>query len=504
MGVTSDLAPTAIGLSGPPLTSPVGQYRPELLLLAPEGGEDVNTLSLVAQFLELGVPIELDDNWRLPSEPPQDLSAYKACLFPATARGRYDADLNAVYRAGGYLSTYEYYPTAAQGSEPWAGAPGEKYGRDANAYHVANTMLEGGLTVRDPDFARTLARRSVSSMVAEYRRLFFARHAGKPYERWEKWGDPAITLFMANLILAEHIGDAEWLDLTTHLMSRAAATVDVALTGRYTETAALPETAHLGHAMMGWLLFDRGYTAGNPAFVAAGARLTQHFVDLALVDDGLLHAKYMRRFWGESLLPAPGLYWLARHTGERRYAALADALFRHGAQANARPDGIWHHWSDPRGNSGTTGACWSRGTYWVLLSLVQSLRAVDPAGESAAMLRAESVKILDGLRRHQDKHWGLWHLVLDEPDTRIESTGSYGALYSYDRLRELDAVGSGYDDMFERAFTGLKRLYYAGGVAAACRGTATGVPDYYRTRPLGFYETGLYPATMAPRCDGLG
>jgi hypothetical protein len=57
--------------------------------------------------------------------------------------------------------------------------------------------------------------------------------------------------------------------------------------------------------------------------------------------------------------------------------------------------------------------------------------------------------------------------------------------------------------MFERAFTGLKRLYYAGGVAAACRGTATGVPEYYRTRQLGFYETGLYPATFARRCDRL-
>ena len=107
-------------------------------------------------------------------------------------------------------------------------------------------MLEGGLTIFQPDFARTLARRSVPSMVAEYRRLFFARHAGKPYERWEKWGDPAITMFMTNLILAEHFGDAEWLDLTTHLMTRAAASVDLTLTGRYTETAALPDGAAEG------------------------------------------------------------------------------------------------------------------------------------------------------------------------------------------------------------------------------------------------------------------
>src|SRR5688500_1203238 len=53
-------------LGGESQDSALGEYRPELLLLAPEGGEGLNSLSLVAQFLELGVSIELDENWPLP------------------------------------------------------------------------------------------------------------------------------------------------------------------------------------------------------------------------------------------------------------------------------------------------------------------------------------------------------------------------------------------------------------------------------------------------------
>jgi len=53
--------------------------------------------------------------------------------------------------------------------------------------------------------------------------------------------------------------------------------------------------------------------------------------------------------------------------------------------------------------------------------------------------------------------------------------------------------------MIERAFLGMKRLYYRGGVASTCRGTATGVDEYYRTRPIGYYNCSLFPASLATR-----
>ena len=51
-------------------------YDPELLLLAPEtDGASDNTLSLVSQFLEMGVSIELNEEGKLPTRPPKPLSA---------------------------------------------------------------------------------------------------------------------------------------------------------------------------------------------------------------------------------------------------------------------------------------------------------------------------------------------------------------------------------------------------------------------------------------------
>ena len=50
-----------------------------------------------------------------------------------------------------------------------------------------------------------------------------------------------------------------------------------------------------------------------------------------------------------------------------------------------------------------------------------------------------------------------------------------------------------------RAFEGLKRLYYRGGTAAACRGTGSGPAQYYRTRPIGYYEMSLFTGAMGPR-----
>src|SRR5881628_2625276 len=120
---------------GRSLDSPVGQYKPELLLLAPEKGEDANTLSLVSQFLELGVPFELDANWRLPTAPPKDLSSYRACLFPESSRERYDSELNAFYKKGGFLGYFKYYPVDTPAATSREQRFMQTHGRDLYFFH---------------------------------------------------------------------------------------------------------------------------------------------------------------------------------------------------------------------------------------------------------------------------------------------------------------------------------------------------------------------------------
>jgi rhamnogalacturonyl hydrolase YesR len=473
--------------------SPVGRYRPELLLLAPEGGEDANTRSLLAQFLELGVAVELDAGWRLPTVPPRDLSAYKVCIFPESARARYDADLDAFYRGGGYLGYFKYYPLA--GAE--AGGVHHyltTYGRDAYFFHVANVLLEGGLGTRDPDFGAALAARPAASMIPDCRALFFGAYGARTIERWEAWGDTTYTQLLAHLLLAAARQDREWADLARWCLGKIEEAVPRALAGAVSETRALVDTPSIGLPMLGEVLMRFGEETGAARTRAAGLELARHFVDHAGRSHGVLSSRYMRLLWSESLMPVPGLYWAARVSGERRYAALADALVRKVTASNQRADGLWHHWSD----GGAKGSCWSRGCGWPVLAMTQALDAVDPGGASAAFMRAAIDRTFDGLARHQEPN-GWWHLIVDEPGTRPETSGAAILVYCHDRLRALGAGQRRHDAMFERAFTGLKRLHYGGGLAASCRGTATGTPEYYRTRPLGYYDRGLWPAALATR-----
>ena len=202
------------------LTSPVGHYKPELLLLAPEGGEDLNTKSLISQFLELGVAFELDKDWHLPTSPPRDLSAYKACLFPETARDKFDKDLTAFERAGGFVPYMRYYPVRPGAEVSGRHAYIIRHGRDVYFFHMANLTLEGGLTPLDRDFARTLESRSVGSMITEYRNFYFSKYAARNFGPWEEWGDTAYTEFLAKFS-AETLKDREWLDLVNYTLEKA-------------------------------------------------------------------------------------------------------------------------------------------------------------------------------------------------------------------------------------------------------------------------------------------
>ena len=476
------------------LASPVGHYHPELLLLAPESGEDANTRSLLAQFLELGVPVELDARWRLPAVPPRDLSAYKACIFPESARARYDADLDAFYRRGGYLGYFKYYPLA-EGDGSGVHHYLVSYGRDAYFYHVANVLLEGGLTVGDPDFGRALAARPVASIVADCRESFFARYGARSLGRWESWGDTAYTYLIANHLLAARLGDRPWQDLVRYCLTKVHESAPEAARGTFSETRALADSPSIGIPMMGEVLMRFGAEEKVPEFVESGLGLVRSFVERAGQIDGVLSSAYMRLFWSETLMPVPALYWASRVSGEQRFAALADRMVRAVTASNQRADGLWHHWTDKRGRK---GACWSRGSSWPALAMTRALAAAGADSEAARFMRATLARTEAGLARYQDGG-GLWRLVVDEPATRLETSAASALLYCHDRLRELSAVDGRRDAGFERAFAGLKRLHYRGGLAASCRGTATGAAEYYRTRPLGYYDLGLFAAALAPR-----
>jgi hypothetical protein len=361
---------------------------------------------------------------------------------------------------------------------------------------MANLTLEGGLTPLDRDFARTLESRAVGSMLAEYRNFYFSKYGSRNFGPWDEWGDTAYTEFLTNYFLAETLKDREWLDLVNYCLEKAHEAAQEIIRGQLGKFRPDVEMASIGFPMIGELMMSYGQKLNRNDIVQSGLGLVKLFVQHGHVVDGVITGTYMRYFWGETPMPGAGLYWAARIEGNRKYAAMADAMFQLTVKRNQRPDGIWRHWTDSRGHY---GVAWSRGTYWPLLSMTQSFKAVEASTSSAAFLRQEAGKIFGGLLKFQDPDRGMWRLVIDEPTTRLESSASSGFVYCYDQLRSLNAVDQKYGAMIDGAFTGLKRFYYGGGIGSNCRGTSTGVGDYYRTRPMGWADKTLFAAGMALR-----
>lgn len=456
----------------PSLSSPVGQYKPELLFLAPEGGNDLHTLSFIAQLLELGVAVELDENWRLPTAPPRELSAYKACCFPETAKEKHGRDLVAFYRNGGFVPYFAYYEVEPRdaGSIPFFY---RAYGRDVYFWTMAHVVMEGDLTRGHADFARTMEARPVRSMIAEFRADVFARY-DKPLERWSNWGDPGYTMLVSSFCLAETLGDADWLRVATHCMQTLNDSRHLVLRKEISENK-LPDTADAYVPMMAGLLMERGVKDGKPQWIASGVEMAENFLGHCREWDGAIIERWMNTMWSESMLLVPTLCWLARVTGDRKHAVAALNTARAVAKHTHHANGLWHHWGDRHGKK---GAFWSRGVQWPVLWMTQALPALDPGSELAEFMRGEIAKTYDALARFQHREKGLWHLVIDEPVTRLESSASGAFIYCYDRLREMEMISPKHGDMVERAFVGLKRLFYHGGLASTCRGTGFGAtPD---------------------------
>lgn len=478
---------------------PVGLYQPEVLMLAPDGGEDPNTLSLVAQLLELGVALELDERWRLPTRPPRDLSAYKVCLFPETARDRYDRDLDAFRRGGGFLPYYKYYPvTAGPSSANVHYKFFESFGRDAYCYHAANCLLEGGVRPANPDFARAMEFRPNAAILADVRDQFFRRFGDVAMGKWTDWKDPDCIHLYVNLTCAERSRDAEWLALVRRCLENACASKEALLLGGIeSQLDGVVETYVL---LFGGLLMHAGAEFADQPMIEAGAELAMRWFHYYHRRPGLILADFERFVWSEFAYRIGPLYQLARVTGDPAVLRYADDNTEQIAAATLRDDGLWAHWGDP---SGPRGAAWSRGTSWPVHGLTKALYALDASDPRAARIRELLLRTYQGLMRRQDPQTGLWRLVLDEPATRVESSASAAFVYYHDRLRELGVLDSRYDAEIERAFAGLKRICYRHGVAACCRGTSVGVADYYRTRPLGFSPASTHlGGTVAARVKG--
>lgn len=256
------------------------------------------------------------------------------------------------------------------------------------------------------------------------------------------------------------------------------------------------------HVGAGRELVEMHRRTGDPQFLDAARKLAALNAGFPKGPTG---ARYHRgdtpgwrwQIWVDCMdVDGPFLAELARETGETGYYDQAvDELLGY-ARALQTDDGLLIHGFER--DCGKNGQLWARGNGWALLGLVDTL-AMLPRDHSAwTELHARTLALVDALARTQHDS-GLWHTVMTEPSTYLESTLATMAAHA---LREGFAHGvldEAVHGALERRARAAMHAQIApdGTLQLVSDATPVGALATYATRPFGVFPWGQGPLLLA-------
>jgi unsaturated rhamnogalacturonyl hydrolase len=212
-------------------------------------------------------------------------------------------------------------------------------------------------------------------------------------------------------------------------------------------------------------------------------------------ESGLGHWQDSHQLWVDTLYMAcPLLSGLGKLQGRKEYIDdAAGQLIIHARHLQDQKTGLFYHMWDWQTKEHSAGL-WGRGNGWVLMSLADTLEAMDRKHRSYVALRQIAERQLAGLRATQDAD-GMWHTVLDDPASSPESSATSMFTYGALKLVRLHVVPSSYAPMARKAWKGLNERYVKDGVVTGVSaGTGPQGIEYYKSLPVGSqtWGTGAY------------
>ncbi|MBI5684085.1 MAG: glycoside hydrolase family 88 protein [Verrucomicrobia bacterium] len=221
-------------------------------------------------------------------------------------------------------------------------------------------------------------------------------------------------------------------------------------------------------------------------------------------DGGLGHWRDNHELWVDTLYMACPVYVrYAAAAGKPELVAEASKQLAVFARHNQEQKSglFWHMYSEPKQQP--VGTLWARGNGWTLMSYVEVLRALNRSSTDYAARSKEFARLAKAVLAAQDKASGLWHTVMDRPDSYLETSASAMFLYALaeahrEGLLRLDDVG-----VLQPTWAALaKQISDEGRVIGVSSGTGPGDYENYASRPLGTFDWGtgawlLAAATMA-------
>ncbi len=217
--------------------------------------------------------------------------------------------------------------------------------------------------------------------------------------------------------------------------------------------------------------------------------------------------------WLDDLyMSVPALAQMGALTGDRKYF---DDAVKQVRQFSARmfvPEkGLYRHgWVEAM--EPHPAFFWGRANGWALLAMTELLEVLPKDDPGRAAVLGQYRSLARGLAQCQDRS-GLWHQLLDRPDSYLETSAS--AMYVYAIARGINRGwldGFAYGPMVSVAWNAVAQKVNAQGqVEGTCVGTGMGFdPAFYYYRPVsvhaghGYGPVLLAGAEMITLRQGLG
>jgi rhamnogalacturonyl hydrolase YesR len=219
--------------------------------------------------------------------------------------------------------------------------------------------------------------------------------------------------------------------------------------------------------------------------------------DQVRLPDGTLARNRPRRFtiWADDLfMSVPFLVRTYGRTGEERWLddAVHQAISYHRHLDDPKTGLMYHNWySDTAGGEGAGAqhgvAFWGRANGWAMMAQAELLDRLGRADRARDTVLALFRRQVAALVRYQDST-GLWHQLLDKPDSYLETSASAMFTYAIAHGVNQGYLDRGYAAVARRGWRGvMTRIRPDGQIEGTCAGTGTSdvLADYYsRPTPL--------------------
>lgn len=447
----------------------------EVLLLRAQGQEGLRELAWQCLAVEYGIDFAFDDDCQLPSEVPADFTGLKAIAIDSDSWDYYHAGQNGE-RIKKFLN--------ADGVIFKLHGPDKFQAIDEVVIRGDFEMMlaSADIMLDHPRLRERLQARCLRDIYESLREPYFLGQIELGLKRGtdQVFSEPyCYNILQTMELLAEYDPAFGW-----HERLRATLDSMIPLAPQMP-----PHTDALAH--MG-VFVRMSQRTGDSRYLDLATRLVKqvesHFPRIEGVP--ALMPGRDRIVWNESCAHFPAIA-VGTANGDDELLALGIHAVDKIYELNFDPQTqLWRHWGVRRedGSMRHGPACWARGAAWALTAIHGALLHLPAQHPGRPRFLNYLHDTLQGLLRVQHGE-GLWHNVLDNPQSRVCVRASAMFCYLAAEARRAGWIRDAqFDAMLHRAWRGVRGRIWRDKLCTVCCGTGAGATyQHYMARPHLFY-----------------